>query len=461
MKINKILVEDVNDEIVDLTAGVDEIADDIIDTAEEHSDGEITIPEDEAEKAAREMSDLGKMVQAEQGLYLPAAENENDSLGTDNSITRLLDRALEYAQNSKFEQSHSIGNVLISGLPGSGKTAIVYDWAKARGLNLVYINAKDNDLEAFINGFTVRDDENRKQVTKAYSNALDKLKEPNTVIFLDELNRQTKDQVRGALLTLINEHAIQGEGKDGRYVFNTILFTIACINPQIGTDKGAAKLFQAEKTRYLYKMKHADSDPATTDDYLLKLYDKAIRRLNPKHPRYREILEKFLRIQHLGRFMVNHRLFEYDGEDDVRERDYEDDDIFNQRMFTEILKESGGQVDRFREYLDYYSDFGDDVTDTLRNILDAYRVPSFDELCREKGIDPNSPDLIPPKADTPETEPDNASDTTEKSDDDFDFDAYSEDDDDFFSNAGTSTGTTFAASPTQVKDRIKAAAANW
>lgn len=460
MKITKQLREAAEDEILDLTASPAEIADDIEDQIEDHSDGEVVAADGEADKVASEMSELGKIINAEEGLYLPKEADDNDALGTENVMTRLLDRALKYAQKSKFEQTHSIGNVLISGLPGSGKTAIVYDWAKARGLNIVYINAKDNDLEAFINGFTVRDDENRKHVTKAYSNALDKLKKPNTVIFLDELNRQTKDQVRGALLTLINEHAIQGEGEDGRFVFNTILFTIACINPSLRTDKGAAKLFQAERTRYIYKMKDAHSDPNTTDDFLKKLYDKLIKRLNPKHPRYAEVLESFLRIQHLGRYIVNHHLFQYDGMDVAEERDYEEEDLFNQRMFTEILKESNGDVDTFKEYLQYYSGLAQEVNEMLMNILDTYRVPTFEELCMEKGIDPNSGAIAASRAAEDETgvaEPEvPASDNDDINPDDFE-----EDDDDFFSNAGTSTGTTFAATPAQVKDKIKAAAANW
>ena len=42
----------------------------------------------------------------------------------------------------------------------------------------------------------------------------------------------------------------------------------------------------------------------------------------------------------------------------------------------------------------------------------------------------------------------------------FNFDDYEEDDDDFFTS-GTSAGSTFAPTPTVVKDKIKAALANW
>ena len=58
--------------------------------------------------------------------------------------------------------------------------------------------------------------------------------------------------------------------------FDNLLFTVACINPHLKSDPGAAELFQAEKTRYLYTMKNADSDAQTTDDFLLKYYDKQI-----------------------------------------------------------------------------------------------------------------------------------------------------------------------------------------
>jgi hypothetical protein len=456
MKINKLLLEDIEDVVVDpSTDSVSEIADEIQDSM----GGEEVVSDSEAAEAAGEIKDLGKAVEAEEALFLPPSADEIDAIGTSNAVTALLDRALAFARKSKSRGRRSMGNVLISGLPGSGKTAIVEDWAKARGLNMVYINAKDNDLEAFINGFTVRDDNNRKQVTKAYSNALDKLKDENSIIFLDELNRQTKDQIRGALLTLVNEHAIQGEGQGGKYYFDNLLFTVACINPHLRSDPGAAELFQAEKTRYLYTMKNADSDAQTTDDFLLKYYDKQIKKLNPKHPKYRETLEAFLRIQHLGRFIVNHRKFEYDGEGDLQELDMTKKNMFNQRMLYELLDECDGDVDMLRSGIDW-ANFLDDKTEMLNDILDEYRAPDFAYLCSQKGIDPNSGALAV-KADD-ETEDEDATTTTSsRSDDDIDFDAYDEDDDDLFSNSGMSGGSSFALSPTAVKDRIKAAGANW
>ena len=454
MKIDKILLEDLEDTI-DLDNSVSEIADDIQDTM----GGDEVISDQEATKTASEVKELGKVVEAEEALFLPPDANEVDAIGTSNSITALLDRALAFAKRSKSRGRRSMGNVLISGLPGSGKTAIVEDWAKARGLNMVYINAKDNDLEAFINGFTVRDDENRKQVTKAYSNALDKLKDENSIIFLDELNRQTKDQIRGALLTLVNEHAIQGEGQGGKYYFENLLFTVACINPHLKSDPGAAELFQAEKTRYLYTMLNADSDPQTTDDFLLKYYDKKIKYLNPKHPDYRATLEAFLRIQHLGRFIVNHRSFLYDSEDDLQELDMTKKNMLNQRMLYELLDECDGDIDMLRSGIKW-ANFLEEKTEMLYEILDEYRVPDFDYLCTLKGIDPNGAGLTTKAdAETSDAATPEQADTSDTGDD-FNFDDFGEDDDDFFANSSVS-GNVSADTPTVVKDKIKAALASW
>lgn len=459
MKIKR-LHENVEEVDIDTTTdSVADIADDIVDA----TDGEMSA--DEASEVAAEIKEVGQAVQAEEAIFLPLEAGETDALETRNVITDLLDRALEYALEQQKLGQHSMGNVLISGLPGSGKTAIVENWAKARNLNCIDINAKDNDLEAFINGFTVRDDENRKMVTKAFSNTLDALKDENknSIIFLDELNRQTKDQIRGSLLTLVNNKTIQADVPGGKYYFKNLLFTVACINPHLKSDPGAAKLFQAEKTRYLYKNKNAHSDSRTTDDFLLKYYDRLIKKLNPKHPDFLRNLETFLRIQHLGRFVVNHRDFHYDGEgarsnDELQQMlqdlEMQDADMLNQRMLFELLKASRGTKNGFIMLLDS-SDFLDDNMDMLRAIIDDYYEPTLEDLCAAKGIDLSA---LGASIDVATEEPE-AEDESTETDDEINFDDYDEDDEDLF--AGSSAGATYAVSPSVVQDKIRNAAKGW
>jgi hypothetical protein len=136
----------------------------------------------------------------------------------------------------------------------------------------------------------------------------------------------------------------------------------------------------------------------------------------------------------------------------------EDADMFNQRMLFELLKASRGSVDMFRTLLDS-SDFLEEKMEMLREILDEYHEPKFEDLAAAKGIDLSqaAPAITAQPEDASDTEPAGESEDDE---DEINFDDYEEDDDDFFTS-GTSAGSTFAPTPTVVKDKIKAALANW
>lgn len=134
---------------------------------------------------------------------------------------------------------------------------------------------KNNDLDAFINGYTIHrdakdgDDDEFGKVGQAYSSNLDSLDKPNSILFLDEYTRQKDDQIRGSVLTLINEHYIAGKDHGKRY-FPNFLFTIAVENPKSAGDSGVAHTNQAERTRFDTTLDHIDSDVPTTLDYLNK-----------------------------------------------------------------------------------------------------------------------------------------------------------------------------------------------
>ena len=134
---------------------------------------------------------------------------------------------------------------------------------------------KNNELDAFINGYTVHgeakedDDDKFGKVGQAYSSNLDDLDRPNSVLLLDEYSRQTDDQIRGSVLSLINEHYVAGRENGKRY-FPNFLFTVAIENPSVPGEAGVVKVGQAEKTRFPLELLDANSDPKDTAEYLLK-----------------------------------------------------------------------------------------------------------------------------------------------------------------------------------------------
>jgi hypothetical protein len=294
--------------------------------------------------------------------------------------------ALTTALKNKRRGGKFGSNVLIIGLPGSGKTASVEDWAKTNNINLVSVNAKNNDLDAYINGYTTKDPDDPHWTTQAFSRNLMSLEEPRSVLFLDEFNRQVKQQIRASLLTLINEHRIVGDGPRGQHEFKNLLFTVAVINPAVSTDRGAAALIDAEKTRFAFKLKNMDSDSATTIEFLTKFYNKKIKALDSSDEFYREDLEDYLRCLDLGVFIMSHPKFDYDTVDDLEALADQQMTMLNQRSFVEGLNISNGDVKLFKQWLENSSDFLEKDIDMLQTILKTYIVPSFEDLCTSFSI---------------------------------------------------------------------------
>lgn len=160
---------------------------------------------------------------------------------------------------SKYSGTHDGSDILVTGLPGSGKSAITREWAKSRGVELFYLNAKNDDLGAILNGFpvdTTEETEDGKIVHRAdrsFSKSVDMLDRERSVLFLDEFNR-APSKLRATLLSLINEHVVEGPGEDGYRHFNNLLFSIACVNPSVPTDPGALDLNDAEMSRFVDKL---------------------------------------------------------------------------------------------------------------------------------------------------------------------------------------------------------------
>lgn len=357
-----------------------EVADAIQAGVELATEGEATISDEAAKDAAEEAKEVAKDIGASSIAVTGAGSEE--ALGTQNAVTRILDKALHNVQRFNRQGNNKArSNVLIEGLPGSGKTASVYEWAAQNGINIHYLDAKNPDLETVINGFAMRDltVKDKNEVTQAFSKALAPLDRPNSVLFLDELNRQTKEHIRASLYTLIQEKAIVGDDKNGRHVFPNLLFTIACINPALPTDKGAARLNSAERSRFNLKLQY-DSNSEAALDYFTKHYDKLINKLvanvkaNDGKPTDDEVADyiQFRRQQDLAKYIVSHPTFMFDNRDDEQELADTDRTQLNQRSLADMIENAeGGLADNFKNNLEF-NDLLDRDAKMLFDIANQY-----------------------------------------------------------------------------------------
>lgn len=122
---NKIITEAEETEVkpINPSDSTTEIAADVQDQVVAISDGEEVISDENAIKVASEVKQVADEVDA--GVAMLA--NGDEPLGVKNAITDTLDAALKSSLRNKRRGLKSGNNVLIVGLPGSGKTATVYD----------------------------------------------------------------------------------------------------------------------------------------------------------------------------------------------------------------------------------------------------------------------------------------------------------------------------------------------
>ena len=443
------LVEAAEEDIPDIddvsSADIDEIATAVQDAAEEASDGKETYSDEKAKTIAKELKTLAQGFDA--AAWAP--------LDVPSELTDKLDDCLANAMAAHASGTHDGVDLLITGLPGSGKTGITKQWAKDRGVNLFYLNAKNDDLGAILNGFpvdTIEKDENGNdvhRVTRSFSKALDRLDEPNSVLFLDEFNRAAP-KLRASLLTLINEHTVEGPSKDGTKEFKNLLFTVACINPSVPTDPGAMDLNDAEMSRFVDSM---DWDSKVDDAlrYIVFHVGKLIKNLKPSDENYAFFYTRYNKILNLTNALLGDYRFEFDTRDDLLDLFNDKAKMLNQRAITDALMAHGYNKDKFLNWVDKYSKFLDRDKAMIHDILDSYveleiAVPGEDE--KNDGTSDEAEE-------TNNTQ--NTSTNTDADSDDFDsvFGAGGEEtDDDLFGNTASAAGMAAKVSAADALSRI-------
>lgn len=420
-----------------LSASVSEIADAVVIAAEVGSDGAETYSDAKATTIANEIKTAAKGFDA--AAWAP--------LDVPSELTDKLDDCLANAFVSKHSDTHDGVDLLIDGLPGSGKTGIVKKWARDRDVNLFYLNAKDDDLGANLNGFPIsvtekdEDGVEHHKVTRAFSDALDKLDRPKSVLFLDEFNRAAP-KLRAVLLTLINEHAISGDGEDGFRHFKNLLFTVACINPSVPTDPGAMDLNDAEMSRYVDTLEW-DSQPREAIKYITFYVNTLINDLDPKDENYNFLYVRYKKIFNLATALINDYRFEFDKRSDLNDLFTEKAKMLNQRSLTDALMAHGYDKNKFLNWVDKYSKFLDKNKENIHDILDSWVEPRV---------------VAPGKAGG-ESATDTTSSSSSKSNaDDFDSvfgDSGEETDSDLFGTTASAAGQAAKVSASDALNRIK------
>jgi hypothetical protein len=344
----------------------DDLADAVQDAAEEASDDKETYSDEKAKTIANEIKTLAKGFDA--AAWAP--------LDVPSELTEKLDDCLANAMAAHASGTHDGVDLLVTGLPGSGKTGITKQWAKDRGVNLFYLNAKNDDLGAILNGFpvdTVETDADGNQVHKverSYSKSLDGLDKEKSVLFLDEFNRAAP-KLRAVLLSLINEHVVDGPGEDGFRHFDNLLFTVACINPSVPTDPGAMDLNDAEMSRFVDTL---DWDSKTDDaiKYINFHLKKLIDALDPKDENYAFFYTRYVKIRNLANALLGDFRFEFDSRDDLLDLFNDKAKMLNQRAITDALMAHGYNKTKFLNWVDKYSKFLEKDKVMIHEILDSW-----------------------------------------------------------------------------------------
>ncbi len=307
----------------------------------------------------------GTLKQAADEIDAQEVASQNQSEG---QIERALDRALKVARRTAGKEGVSYPNVLFISQAGTGKTSVCRAWAKANGINLVEVRGSTLD-PTDIGGLFATPDKGETRARKISTGIFEPLEQPNSVLFLDELNRANK-AVRNALLELVNSHYLPDPNNPngGQRFLPNFLFTIATINPPTG-DYNADALDPAEASRFRNVNLTADNA------YILKYFDKiytAAAEEARKDGDDQEALENEGR-RKLAQTLLSSKRFTFDDTEDIQKGrdklDYQYHPL-NYRSLNMLLDACDGTKE---DFLDLWDDMCNPLKkSTVEGILANY-----------------------------------------------------------------------------------------
>ncbi len=334
------------------------------------------------EQAAKEFG--SEVKKAAQAIEAGEVITEEEPLGV---IGEVLDDALEAAEEAKDFGMVSGVNVLLVGRGGTGKTSIVKRWAQLRGVNFVEKDAKTldpSDLGGIVGRQYDEEGNPTNTVTKLSNHEFDELDKPNSVLFLDELNRAPQD-VAGSLLTLINDHVVNDqEDPSGKRLLKGFLFTIAAINPPRPGNE-VNELDNPMRSRF--RTVDVESDKNQMLKYFTFRFNKDMKQM--------EEAGKTNRIPAIaGRLAIATKLlkdprFEFDGDEEEDEAQFNGYPVLNPRSLTNLLMASQGKKEKF---INMWSGF---CNPRMQNLIEDILEDYVDVDDKANSVFSNDPELNP------------------------------------------------------------------
>lgn len=328
-----------------------------------------------------------KVVQAAQKVaddsYAASELIDADLTTNEGEAVYALNNSLATALRQKRSGKDSTGdypNIILSGLAGFGKTAIVKNFCKAHHLNIFECDAKSLDISTVSGIPYPKKDENGelKQVPIA-SSFWDKLSRPNTVLFLDEFNR-APDNVAGTLLDLINDHdlPITTEDENGNYTtkkhFDNILFTVIAINPASNIFANVNEFTPEKVSRGAGGLINVSGNRTELLKHLTKVYNEILN--NPLLSD--EDLRAYEGQLNLVTALLSSSQFEFDNTADVEKIHTDNNTLgyltqfLNYRTLTAAIQACNGTKLQFLKNLKQLYHFSPAKTTMMQNILKSY-----------------------------------------------------------------------------------------
>lgn len=342
-----------------------------------HEDGDVKL----AGQTLGQKVDGGDTDDAEEAglISKKTADKTDEVLGDDTDvysgpgdIEKALDETLATNLDEIETEGRNFQNILFVGEAGTGKTSRIKAWARKNHINLVIKLAATMD-ETDLQG-ALAPNMSKLRAVRLRTNDFDALNLPNSVLFLDEWNRAPTN-IRGTLLTLIQDHTIPDpDGEGGVLFLPNFLFTVAAVNPSDG-DYNVTPLDSAEKGRV--RIEYVASDPLLIMRYIQFECNKAIAKAKKKNsPNLARIIKRYTGMKNMATKILSDPRFSFDDTQDVR-KSLDDPNgnqlLLNPRTLTNCLLNSNGDVDWFISHWNSYcnSHKKQMIQDILKDYKDA------------------------------------------------------------------------------------------